>query len=132
MKDMTGKIAEVLTYLADVESRFGAVAQHYPDMFADSHQELSDTCQHLKDSLKPEELLIPVVGAFSAGKSTLINRTLGIDYLPVGMPPETAIPTELRYAEHERVEAVYESGEVEEYSLDEMDKLTAMASPDFS
>jgi len=128
MKDMTGKIAEVLTYLADVESRFGAVAQHYPDMFADSHQELSDTCQHLKDSLKPEELLIPVVGAFSAGKSTLINRTLGIDYLPVGMPPETAIPTELRYAEHERVEAVYESGEVEEYSLDEMDKLTAMAS----
>ena len=124
---MTGKIAEVLTYLADVESRFGSIAEQYPDMFADFHQELSDACRHLKDSLKPEEILIPVVGAFSAGKSTLINRTLDADYLPVRMPPETAIPTELRYAERERIEAVYESGKVEEYSLEEMDKLTANA-----
>lgn len=124
---MSGKVEEVLAYLADVDSRFGAIAEQYPSMFSDSKKELSHCGKQLQSALESDELLVPVVGAFSAGKSTLINRTLGDDYLPVGISPETAIPTELRYATRERVEAVRESGQVEEYSLDEMDKLTAMA-----
>ena len=124
---MSRKVEQVLAYLADVDSRFGANAEQYPDLFADSWKELTQCRRQLENALESDELLIPVVGAFSAGKSTLVNRTLGVDYLPVGISPETAIPTELRYATRERVEAVRESGQVEEYSLDEMDKLTSMA-----
>lgn len=124
---MTGKIDEILQYLADVDSRLHAIAEQQPGMFSDSAQEISQCSHSLRNKLDSAELLIPVVGAFSAGKSTLINRTLGVKYLPEGISPETAIPTELRYAVRERIEAVYESGKIEEYALDEIDQLTARA-----
>ena len=60
----------------------------------------------VKKSIREVELLIPVVGGFSAGKSTLLNSFLEKDILSVGMTPETAIATELRFSEDERIEAV--------------------------
>ena len=41
---------------------------------------------------------VPVVGSFSAGKSTLLNALLGERLLGVGVDPETSVPAELRYA----------------------------------
>lgn len=48
-------------------------------------------------SIKDRELLVPVVGGFSAGKSTALNAFLGEDILSVAITPETALATELRY-----------------------------------
>ena len=49
-------------------------------------------------NIKQAELIVPVVGGFSAGKSTLINSFLGCDLLPTAITPETALATELRYS----------------------------------
>ena len=50
--------------------------------------------KELQASIRSRELLVPVVGAFSAGKSSLLNAILGNDVLSVAITPETAIPTE--------------------------------------
>ena len=60
----------------------------------------------LKDAVQNMPLLVPVVGEFSAGKSSLLNRLMGKDLLAVAMNPETAIPAELYYSETEYDEGV--------------------------
>ena len=60
----------------------------------------------LKDAVQNMPLLVPVVGEFSAGKSTLLNTLMGRDVLAVSIVPETAIPAELYYSETEYDEGV--------------------------
>lgn len=43
------------------------------------------------------EIRLPLVGAFSCGKSSLINALLGEHLLATAITPETAIPAELRF-----------------------------------
>lgn len=44
---------------------------------------------------------LPLIGGFSAGKSSLVNTLLGEKLLSVAITPETCLPTELTYAEQE-------------------------------
>ena len=74
----------------------------------------------LKREIAEAELVVPVVGAFSAGKSTLINSFLGSEHLPVNITPETAVATELRYSDRERVEAIMENDEADRYAIAEI------------
>ena len=74
----------------------------------------------LKREIAEAELVVPVVGAFSAGKSTLINSFLGSEHLPVNITPETALATELRYSDRERVEAIMENDEADRYAIAEI------------
>lgn len=43
------------------------------------------------------EIRVPFIGAFSAGKSSLLNTLLGENLLATAVTPETAVPTELAY-----------------------------------
>lgn len=45
------------------------------------------------------EVRTPLIGAFSSGKSSLINALLGESILSTDITPETAIPAEIRYAD---------------------------------
>ncbi|WP_033777634.1 dynamin family protein [Helicobacter pylori] len=62
-------------------------------------------CSTLLASIQKQQLVIPVVGNFSTGKSTLLNRFLGSSVLPTGITPETSLATELHYSANERIEA---------------------------
>ncbi|GAA8435982.1 dynamin-like GTPase family protein [Helicobacter pylori] len=62
-------------------------------------------CFTLLASIQKQQLVIPVVGNFSTGKSTLLNRFLGSSVLPTGITPETSLATELHYSANERIEA---------------------------
>lgn len=80
----------------------------------------------IKDLLRDaqvQELIIPVVGAFSAGKTTLINSFLGKEWLPTGITPETSLATELRYSKEEYLEGIAKNGEVIKYSVENFDEL---------
>ena len=72
--------------------------------------------------IKTTELLIPIVGGFSAGKSSLINAFLKEDILPVDVTPETALASEIRYSEKNYIEAVKERGS-DVYKLNEIEKI---------
>jgi len=55
----------------------------------------------LKEAVETFKVVVPIIGKFSAGKSTLLNAFLGKDYLSYAITPETAFATELRYSESE-------------------------------
>lgn len=64
----------------------------------------------LKEALQDYELLIPVVGEFSAGKSSFLNSFIGRKILSVAVTPETAVATEIRYFNEEYAEILIENG----------------------
>lgn len=73
--------------------------------------------QSLQHQISNKELIIPVVGGFSVGKSTLINSFLGNSILSTNVTPETALPTELRYSENERIDAIKVDGSVVPFDI---------------
>lgn len=75
-------------------------------------------------SIKDRELLVPVVGGFSAGKSTALNAFLGEDILSVAITPETALAIELRYIDGESyAEGVKDNDSVEKIAISALDSL---------
>ncbi len=77
-------------------------------------------CFTLLESVQKQQLVIPVVGNFSAWKSTLLNRFLEKSVLPTGITPETSLATELHYSANERIEAFSNNDEkAESFELNE-------------
>ncbi|MGL2381564.1 GTPase [Helicobacter pylori] len=77
-------------------------------------------CSTLLASIQKQQLVIPVVGNFSTGKSMLLNRFLGSSVLPTGITPETSLATELHYSTNERIEAFSSNDEkTESFELNE-------------
>ncbi len=74
-------------------------------------------------NIKQAELIVPVVGGFSAGKSTLINSFLGCDLLPTAITPETALATELRYSTIDYIEAVSADDSVTRYEISQLPEI---------
>lgn len=48
------------------------------------------------------EIRVPLIGAFSCGKSSLLNALLGESVLATAVTPETAVPAELRFGPQRR------------------------------
>lgn len=55
----------------------------------------------IRKEIERRRFTVAVVGEFSKGKSTLINRLLGKDFLPTGNLPTTAMLTKIRYSAKE-------------------------------
>lgn len=84
-----------------------------------SDNKLSNLAQQIEQA----ELIVPIVGGFSAGKSSLINAFLGSDILPTKVTPETALATELRYSEQPYIEAITEQEQIQRYELSQFEQL---------
>ena len=95
--------------------------------FAEEWQQNVRSVEELEQEIRAAELIVPVVGAFSAGKSTLINSFLESDLLPVNITPETALATELRYSHEEYIEAVKANGETDRYDIAEIGSIKEKA-----
>lgn len=65
--------------------------QILPDAFAGEVQAVRTAIEHFR-------LTVPLIGKFSVGKSTLLNRWLGHEYQPDSLEPCTSIATEFHYA----------------------------------
>lgn len=79
------------------------------------------------------QLRLPLVGTFSAGKSSLLNSLLGEKLLGVQVTPETCLPTEIFYAEQETITLVNQQGPVASVSrqqLQEQDFATIASDED--
>lgn len=84
--------------------------------------------QKLIKNVSDTELIVPVVGGFSAGKSTLINSWLGDEVLSTNLTPETALATELRYSIDDYIEAVKADGGIDKYELNQSEEIKNNAS----
>ncbi|WP_306603355.1 dynamin family protein [Azonexus sp.] len=57
-------------------------------------------------------VILPFVGAFSAGKSTLLNALIETHLFPTNIDPETAYPAELSYGTNETISGHLPGGKV--------------------
>lgn len=57
----------------------------------------------IKKDTKKQTFSVAVVGEFSRGKSTFINKLFGRDFLPVANMPTTAILTRIKHSERESI-----------------------------
>ena len=87
----------------------------------------ADAVQKVHAEIEQAELLIPVVGSFSAGKSSMLNSFIGCQVLPVGIRPETELAAELRFDADERIEAIALDGRMERFALDGFDHIRLRA-----
>lgn len=76
----------------------------------------------LTKSIENQELLVPVIGGFSSGKSSLINNFLGSKVLEISVAPQTAIATELRYSQDEKIEAIKDDDSIEIFDINDLKK----------
>lgn len=91
---------------------------------------LNDKVQGLSElaaSIEAQELLVPVIGGFSSGKSSLINSFLGSNVLGVAITPQTAIATELRYSSEEKIEAIKDDESIDVFKINELEKVEEKA-----
>ncbi|MDE6026471.1 MAG: dynamin family protein [Muribaculaceae bacterium] len=71
------------------------------------------------------DVKVPIVGDFSAGKSSLLNAFIGNgELLPVDITPETAVAYELYYGVDEHVELFRDGNKIEERPLIEIKLLS--------
>lgn len=87
--------------------------------------ELLDGLSAVRQSVLGFRAKVLVVGAFSAGKSALLNSLLEEDVLIEDITPETAIATELYYGDIARAVLLLKDGTERSYSLDEARALPA-------
>lgn len=84
--------------------------------------------QTLLPKVMETELVVPVIGAFSAGKSTLLNALMCNDVLPVGIAPETELATELRYSSEPYLLAIKPDGVQERLPVDALSSINRRSS----
>jgi len=63
---------------------------------------------------------VPLIGAFSSGKSTILNALIGENLFATNIDPETAVPAELGYSSDETFIACYPDGKRVDLSRDEI------------
>lgn len=87
---MSDALTGPLTRLIGISKEFKATAP----------QISNDFCSQLYQ-LNNFTACVPLIGIFSAGKSSLLNLWLGQNILPVDQAPTTALATELHYGEQQ-------------------------------
>lgn len=90
-----GMLQRQLPAVRDIHARHG-LDQNRID-------ELSPLIEHF-------EIRIPLIGAFSCGKSSLLNALLGESLLATAVTPETAAPAELRFGPERRFDGCLPDG----------------------
>ena len=94
------------------------------DEIADSVECGSNQLKDLINNMENAQLVIPVVGDFSAGKSSFINNFLGVNLLSVAVQPETALATELHYAPRDYIWAMKNDTEYDEYPIEQLQSIS--------
>ncbi|WP_047537282.1 dynamin family protein [Pseudomonas sp. 11/12A] len=84
--------------------------------------------QTLLPKVMETELVVPVIGAFSAGKSSLLNALMGKEVLPVGIAPETELATELRYSSEPYLLAIKPDGAQERLPVEALSSINRRSS----
>lgn len=118
---------QILSYLADLEKDFSLAARKSPSLLSNIHDEWGSEFDYVSTSVSESDVFVPIVGGFSTGKSTALNNFIERQILPEKVSPETAIPTELRYSESERIMALSAKGEWTEHGINELAELSTNA-----
>jgi GTPase Era involved in 16S rRNA processing len=90
--------------MENVKRKFLDCIDRTKNILLNSNEDISPL-EPLTEQIKEFKVIIPVVGMFSVGKSTLLNSLLGRNFLPIDTKQTTSIATELHFSHNERIEA---------------------------
>jgi len=76
----------------------------------------------LVERAESREFEIAVFGRVSSGKSSLLNHILGVDVLPVGVTPITAVPVRVRYGREAAIEVSLAGGQTVRAGVAELER----------
>lgn len=93
-KDLTEKVKKAGTILREIDMRA-----------------LANEVAYLYSKVVDEKFTVAIVGEFSKGKSTLINRLFGKDFLPISTLPTTAVLTRITYGKVNRMIVYNKTGQ---------------------
>ncbi|MDN8597920.1 dynamin family protein [Citrobacter sp. S2-9] len=100
---MSDALTGPLTRLIGISKDFEATAPHILNDFTSQLFQINNFTA-----------CVPLIGIFSAGKSSLLNLWLGQNILPVDQAPTTALATELHYGEQQALVITLTDGTVRE------------------
>lgn len=76
-------------------------------------QNTKKMADEVKAKLLSDEIILPLLGEFSCGKSSLMNAVLGSNVLPVDIPPTTATINEIRFSQDRNKIEIFSNGKKE-------------------
>jgi len=82
--------------------------------------EFRPALQQLVEKMETPIFELAVFGRVSSGKSSLLNRLLGMDVLPVGVTPVTAVPVRIQYGEEAGMTVYFAGGRVERLGVEQL------------
>ena len=112
--------------MIQTQKKYSDYLQEVKNILKDTNVEISKI-NFYEEKINNTELIVPVVGGFSAGKSTLINQFLGENILSTALTPETALATELRYSENSYIKAIKKDDTIDRYEISELENLKEKA-----
>lgn len=90
--------------------KYQQIAEDLHELFVKNGKEATKL-RNIRNEMTQFKVRVPVIGSFSAGKSTLLNTFLGEKkLLATSISAETAIPAEIFYGEQEKFKVVSKSG----------------------
>ena len=99
-----------------------ALLQHLPDgLQGDTQDRLAQRVQ------QTDKLSVSLVGAFSVGKSSLLNMLLGDEWLHTAQEEATALPTVIEYASQPNLYLVQQDGQQQPLDRDRFTEVTTHA-----
>ncbi|MDF0490520.1 dynamin family protein [Sphingomonas sp. H39-1-10] len=90
---------------------------------ADTEVTVASRIERLSKRVEAGRFQLAIVGQFKRGKSTLLNAILGVDALPTGVVPLTAIPTSIAYGDQARLEVDFTDRPTERHAPGSIDEL---------
>ena len=122
-----GRKSELEAYLNSLASEYRTALSAAPSLLTEVSEAWFSGLDITVSKVAKGEVFVPVVGGFSAGKSTALNALLGRKILPEAMTAETAIPAELRYSEDEYITALNVDGNWSRHNIEALSGLTLKA-----
>ncbi len=110
--ESAGHEVQLLRTVEEIASRHGMV-------------EFRPRLDGLTSRLEDNNFEVALFGRVSSGKSSLLNRLLGHDLLPVGINPITAVPTRLQYGPAVKAVVTFGTGSAHEVSIQEFADLVS-------
>lgn len=91
-------------------------------------EELTKEIYSVSKDIEAFRIKVPLIGIFSSGKSTLLNKYMQLELLNYDITPESSLAVELQYAfEEEQIKAHMEDGSTRLYPIDSMRNIKSMA-----
>ncbi len=135
IQEMKGIVRQIASYLsqrveADLSSRLFRLSEAEADggllrelgSIIDRHGfiEFRALLSQLVEKIETPAYEIAFFGRVSAGKSSLLNRIIGIDLLPTGVTPITAVPTRIKNEAASKLLVWTADGKRAEYGIDRL------------